>query len=108
MAGPRGQALHPYVAAIFDETRSTLAIVNIRGHDRFYCNDSFSRTFFTEVRATPHRCPSRMLGPLFLTTRSRIFLFLPCSFVQEEAQQMYNHQVCAGRLSALCCPSIAP
>lgn len=72
MAGPRGQALHPYVAAIFDETRSTLAIVNIRGHDRFYCNDSFSRTFFTEVRATPLRCPSRMLGPLFLTTRSRI------------------------------------
>lgn len=44
--------MHPWIAALFDDTTSAIAIVTIHGEDRFYCNDSFARAFgFDEHQA---------------------------------------------------------
>lgn len=51
MAAARGQALHPYCASLFDESRSTIAVVSVRGEHRFLCNDTFARAFFNEADA---------------------------------------------------------
>lgn len=66
-AGTRDQALHPYCSALFHECRATIGIVNIRGEDAFYVNESFARTFFDQASANSMYTTRQLPVPVILS-----------------------------------------